>query len=143
MLDLYNIGVVHRDIKESNVIMSLVSGQIFLIDFGASTYDTGKGFTDRVGTRGYEPPEATLKKEYHALEATVWSLGVTLYSILHADMPFPSSTLHVGKPNLRFGAQISSDCRNLISSCLRLVPEKRIHLYDISQHPWCQQTNPE
>ncbi len=143
LLDLYNVGIVHRDVKESNLIMSLVSGQVFLIDYGSATYDTAKGFTDRVGTKGYEPPEATLKKEYHALEATVWSLGVTLYSILHADMPYPTSSVHIGKPSLRFGAQISTDCRDLIKSCLRLVPERRIHLYDISQHPWCQQKKTE
>lgn len=44
------------------------------------------------GTPSYTPPEVLLKTSYSAELMDVWSLGVTLYTMIAAEMPFDAET---------------------------------------------------
>ncbi len=60
-----------------------------LIDFGFSCSAQPGEFRKTIcGTPSYIPPEICKKTSYDAELADVWSLGVTLYAMLAAQLPF-------------------------------------------------------
>ena len=90
---LHQFGIVHRDIKLENVVMSSRDNTLAipkLIDFGLSKiFLTNEKSTDKFGTIAYCPPEILLGKEHWSC-ADVWSLGICLHVILTNRVPFVS-----------------------------------------------------
>lgn len=59
-----------------------------------------------VGTFVYSPPEWISEKRYHAIPATVWSLGILLHNMLMGDVPFERKS-DIVLARLHFGGYIS------------------------------------
>jgi tRNA A-37 threonylcarbamoyl transferase component Bud32 len=85
-------GVVHRDVKPSNVMLGK-GGAAFVMDFGLAKREAGE-ITMTVegqvlGTPAYMPPEQA-RGEGHAVDGRgdVYSLGVVLYQLLTGELPF-------------------------------------------------------
>uniref|UniRef100_A0A0N5AQY7 non-specific serine/threonine protein kinase n=1 Tax=Syphacia muris TaxID=451379 RepID=A0A0N5AQY7_9BILA len=131
--------VIHRDIKDENIVIDLVTGQTRLIDFGAATILKKTKYTDFQGTRLYCPPEWFLHSLYLGKEAAVWSLGVLLYNMLNGRLPFRNEkdicTSHL-LGSLPFYTSISPEAKDLIEKCLRFDPFARYSLEEIMGHPW-------
>jgi eukaryotic-like serine/threonine-protein kinase len=87
-------GVVHRDLKPANVIFDPATGIARLTDFGiARVADASRTRTGLVlGTPAYMPPEQIAGLAVDG-RADLYALGVLLFELLCARLPFEAATL--------------------------------------------------
>lgn len=87
-------GVVHRDIKPQNVLLTAEERRAKLMDFGIARVLDGAGITatgDIVGTLAYMAPEQA-EGEEAGPEADVYSLALTLYEAWSGENPNARAT---------------------------------------------------
>jgi serine/threonine protein kinase len=85
---LHTNGIVHRDIKDENVILD-GEGRCQLIDFGsAAHWRPGKRWDTFSGTLHYASPEILRGEMYGGKEQDVWALGTVAYVLLVGETPF-------------------------------------------------------
>ncbi len=145
-------GVVHRDIKPGNLMISS-RGTVKIADFGIalSNQDISKKLTSTgefVGTPGYLSPEVCLGKPVDQ-RSDIFSLGIVLFEMLTGKMPFNDESplglmLEVVKADIPDVRQINSDADPLIAQILgRMIAKDPADRYqnchdlatDISKHP--------
>jgi tRNA A-37 threonylcarbamoyl transferase component Bud32 len=87
-------GVVHRDMKPSNVLVRSRDGVATVMDFGIAKMTTSTRLTatgQTMGTVRYMSPEQVRGQEVDH-RTDLYSLGATLYESLTGDTPFDGST---------------------------------------------------
>uniref|UniRef100_A0A1I8FI51 Protein kinase domain-containing protein n=1 Tax=Macrostomum lignano TaxID=282301 RepID=A0A1I8FI51_9PLAT len=85
---LHSRALLIRDLKDENVILD-ERFCLMLIDFGAAAFvSPDRPFSVFCGTMEYCAPEILQGHPYFGPEADVWSLGVTLYTLVFGENPF-------------------------------------------------------
>jgi serine/threonine protein kinase len=85
LAQIHHQGIIHCDIKPSNLMRRSHDGQLFLIDFGACRMP-GKTHAElTLGTPGYMPEEQTLGQPQ--LNSDLYALGMMMIEILTGISP--------------------------------------------------------
>ncbi|KAL1263938.1 hypothetical protein QQF64_004293 [Cirrhinus molitorella] len=128
-------GVFHRDIKMAYLLVNTETMEVKLIDFGVGDLLKSSPYIIFSGTANYCPPEYFAKGEYHGKQATVWSLGVLLFTMMANRYPY-SSDIKLMDADVYTEPGFSDECCRFIRGCLRSNPEQRVHLEEMLSHDW-------
>jgi len=89
---LHHRGILHRDIKGSNILLD-ADGQLKLADFGlARLYHKHRAnldYTNRVITLWYRPPELLLGATAYGPAVDIWSIGCIMLEMVTKKAIFP------------------------------------------------------
>jgi hypothetical protein len=107
-------GIVHRDVKPSNVLLAESSEvDVRLLDFGLAQmaeFDTLTAHGDVPGTLAYISPER-LRGENATAAADIWGVGVLLWEALAGEHPFWSGGADGTTRRIRSGARRLEELR--------------------------------
>lgn len=121
---LHGKGIVYRDMKPANIMLS-PDGNIKLIDFGiAREYkENASEDTTALGTEGYAAPEQYEGKGQTDARTDVYGMGITLFQLLTGVNPSSYQenifSIRLQNPNLSTGLD------KIILKCTNKDPKKR------------------
>jgi hypothetical protein len=137
-------GIIHRDVKPSNVLLAEVDGvDVRLLDFGLAQmreFDTLTNHGDIPGTLAYISPERLLGRPATPA-ADVWGVGVVLWEALVGEHPFWDGDLAETSRRIQAGVQPLEEVRpdlpkqllQTVARSLTADPERRPSARDLSR----------
>lgn len=87
----HNHGIVHRDVKPQNIIIS-TDGKVKVTDFGIARAASSNTISSNVmGSVHYSSPEQ-VRGGYSDEKSDIYSLGITMYEMVTGVVPFEGDT---------------------------------------------------
>lgn len=130
-------GIIHRDMKPSNVLVRDLDGAATVMDFGIAKMTTSSRLTatgQTMGTVRYMSPEQVRGQEVDAT-TDLYSLGATIYESILGETPFDGSThfeimskhlTDAPVPPSQRGVELPHALEEGILRCLAKKPAERI-----------------
>lgn len=168
---LHRKGVIHRDIKGSNILLSADRRSAKIVDLDVCFIPALSGSFSKnrntsppplsslehtphsvAGSPLWMPPEILASKSGPAPSTDVWSLGITVAEVLMGGaLPWPSfdttfsAMVYITQPNHRpilRRADVSEQCLNFLRQCWNPSSEHRPSAMELRSHQWLQLSRP-
>ncbi|KAK3733699.1 hypothetical protein QZH41_002071 [Actinostola sp. cb2023] len=147
---LHGMKVVHLDVRPANILVKK-DYTLKLIDYGCARKiktDAGE-LVDAIGVTEFSAPEL-LNMDPVCWAADMWSIGVLMYILLSATLPFTSddedevsqavTAVDYDMPPEKF-SKATDEAKALIKSLLVRVPEKRPNATQVLAGDWLGNNN--
>jgi len=144
---LHKNGIIHRDIKAANILITSMPNRVLLCDFGVSALlpSTTSKRTTFIGTPYWMAPEVITTGTSYDTKADIWSFGITILEMANGDPPM------YGQPAERALAMItkqraprldggwSKEMKDFVVGCLNEEPADRLSAEELSKLKWVKQ----
>ncbi len=131
-------GVIHRDIKPGNILIS-TKGEIKLADFGIASAEkendveediTQAGIT--LGTPAYMPPEQFEDSKNVDARADIYALGVMLYEMVTGKKPYgssmvPETLIQIKKGQYVAPSKLESNLPKSVAKIIKKMMHAQVH----------------
>lgn len=126
-------GVIHRDVKPSNIILD-DQGHAYLSDFGLARLSDVSTAGKIFGSVHYMAPEQAISSAAASPQSDFYAVGVTLYEMLTGQRPFEAANLsdvalkQMGeqpRPPRALRPTISRELEAVVLKTLSKTPEER------------------
>lgn len=129
----HNNGIIHRDIKPQNIIISK-EGKVKVADFGIAKAATSNTVTSHaMGSVHYTSPEQA-RGGYSDAKSDIYSIGITLFEMITGHVPFDGETTvavaikHIQEemPSPRvYVPDVPISVERIIAKCCQKNPDRR------------------
>ena len=142
LLAAHQAGLVHRDVKPSNILLDQRTGHARLTDFGLAVEETDAVQMTQdgviLGTPAYMSPEQVHRTGANDTRSDLYSLGVVLYELLTGEVPFRGTVratllqlVHEEPvPPRRYNESIPKDLETI---CLQAMTKDRSSRFQTAQ----------
>lgn len=128
-------GIVHRDVKPQNIIIS-TDGKVKVTDFGIARAASSNTISSNVmGSVHYSSPEQ-VRGGYSDAKSDIYSLGITMYEMVTGKLPFDGDTTvaiaikHLQdemEPPSTYAPTLPRSLEQIIYKCTQKSVDRRYH----------------
>lgn len=148
---LHSQGIVHKDIKPGNLLLTNCE-TLKISDLGVAEaldrFATDDTCHTSQGSPAFQPPEiANGLESFSGFKVDVWSSGVTLFNITTGQYPFEGDNIYklfenIGQGTFQMPEEVDDPLASLLDGMLDKDPDTRFCLQQIRHHCWVRKKYP-
>lgn len=148
---LHSQGIIHKDIKPSNLLIDN-SDVVKITDLGVSEqldlFSPNDWCSTSQGSPAFQAPEvAEGVEKFSGYKIDIWSSGVTLYSITTGRYPFEGENVYIlftkiSKGQFDMPQDLDTALQDLLLGMLKKNPDERFTLNQVRSNSWVRRRHP-
>lgn len=152
LIYLHSRGIVHKDIKPGNLLLS-TDETLKITDLGVAEEIDLHAPDDTCrtsqGSPAFQPPEiASGQESFLGFKVDVWSSGVTLYNMTTGLYPFEGDNIYklfdnISKGKYSIPDSVDNVLTNLLQGMLKYEADKRMSIEEVKRHDWVTKKHPK